>query len=134
MKNLKNSIKEINQLNKQLKQSYKDLIINLEKLEIENDDINKYKEKFITDIKQNNIDYQDINVPKIAILINNCKNLDITKTIDIDKFKKQNKKAHINAKGNLIQIYYPVKYGKTHILMIKFNSEQIIEIITVQKI
>lgn len=61
---LTNNIKNLKQLNKQLKSLYKDIIINLEKLNIQNNEINKYKEQFITDIKQDEIDLPDIYVLK----------------------------------------------------------------------
>lgn len=73
---LTNNIKNLKQLNKQLKSLYKDIIINLEKLNIQNNEINKYKQQFITDIKQNNIDFPDIYIPEIVMIINNMKNLD----------------------------------------------------------
>ena len=57
---LTNNIKNLKQLNKQLKSLYKDIIINLENLDIKNSEINKYKEQFITDIKQDEIDFPDI--------------------------------------------------------------------------
>lgn len=61
---LTNNIKKLKQLNKQLKSLYKDIIINLENLDIKNSEINKYKEQFITDIKQDEIDFPDIYVLK----------------------------------------------------------------------
>ena len=82
---LTNNIKKFKQLNKQLKSLYKDIIINLENLDIKNSEINKYKEQFITDIKQDEIDFPDIYVPEIVMSINNIKNLDINHPVDINK-------------------------------------------------
>lgn len=131
---LTNNIKNLKQLNKQLKSLYKDIIINLEKLNIQNNEINKYKQQFITDIKQNNIDFPDIYIPEIVMSINNIKNLDINHPVDINKLTKQNKKVHINSNNNIIQIYYPPKYGNSNILIIRLTTENIIEKITFQKI
>lgn len=131
---LTNNIKKLKQLNKQLKSLYKDIIINLENLDIKNSEINKYKEQFITDIKQDEIDFPDIYVPEIVMSINNIKNLDINHPVDINKLTKQNKKVHINSNNNIIQIYYPPKYGNSNILIIKLTTENIIKKITIQKI
>lgn len=131
---LTNNIKNLKQLNKQLKSLYKDIIINLEKLNIQNNEINKYKQQFITDIKQNNIDFPDIYIPEIVMIVNNMKNLDINQQIDVNKLTKQNKKIHINTKNNIIQVYYPPKYEYSHILIIKLTTENIIKKITIQKI
>ena len=131
---LTNNIKNLKQLNKQLKSLYKDIIINLEKLNIQNNEINKYKQQFITDIKQNNIDFPDIYIPEIVMSINNIKNLDINHPVDINKLTKQNKKVHINSNNNIIQIYYPPKYGNSNILIIRLTTENIIKKITIQKI
>ena len=131
---LTNNIKKLKQLNKQLKSLYKDIIINLENLDIKNSEINKYKEQFITDIKQDEIDFPDIYVPEIVMSINNIKNLDINHPVDINKLTKQNKKVHINSNNNIIQIYYPPKYGNSNILIIRLTTENIIEKITFQKI
>lgn len=131
---LTNNIKKFKQLNKQLKSLYKDIIINLENLDIKNSEINKYKEQFITDIKQDEIDFPDIYVPEIVMSINNIKNLDINHPVDINKLTKQNKKVHINSNNNIIQIYYPPKYGNSNILIIRLTTENIIEKITFQKI
>lgn len=131
---LTNNIKKFKQLNKQLKSLYKDIIINLENLDIKNSEINKYKEQFITDIKQDEIDFPDIYVPEIVMSINNIKNLDINHPVDINKLTKQNKKIHINTKNNIIQVYYSPKYEYSHILIIKLTTENIIKKITIQKI
>ena len=136
---LTNNIKNLKQLNKQLKSLYKDIIINLEKLNIQNNEINKYKQQFITDIKQNNIDFPDIYIPEIVMIINkmiinNMKNLDINQQIDVNKLTKQNKKIHINTKNNIIQVYYPPKYEYSYILIITLTTENIIKKITIQKI
>ena len=131
---LTNNIKKLKQLNKQLKSLYKDIIINLENLDIKNSEINKYKEQFITDIKQDEIDFPDIYVPEIVMSINNIKNLDINHPVDINKLTKQNKKVHINSNNNIIQIYYPPKYGNSNILIIRLTTKNIIEKITFQKI
>lgn len=131
---LTNNIKKLKQLNKQLKSLYKDIIINLENLDIKNSEINKYKEQFITDIKQDEIDFPDIYVPEIVISINNIKNLDINHPVNINKLTKQNKKVHINSNNNIIQIYYPPKYGNSNILIIRLTTKNIIEKITFQKI
>lgn len=131
---LTNNIKNLKQLNKQLKSLYKNIIINLEKLNIQNNEINKYKQQFITDIKQNNIDFPDIYIPEIVMIVNNMKNLDINQQIDVNKLTKQNKKIHINTKNNIIQVYYSPKYEYSHILIIKLTTENIIKKITIQKI
>ena len=131
---LTNNIKNLKQLNKQLKSLYKDIIINLENLDIKNSEINKYKQQFITDIKQNNIDFPNIYVPEIVMSINNIKNLDINHPVNINKLTKQNKKVHINSNNNIIQIYYPPKYGNSNILIIRLTTENIIKKITIQKI
>lgn len=134
MNSLTENIKHIQQLNKELKRATKILINNLENLNIKNSEINKYKEQFITDIKQDEIDFPDIYIPEIAMSINNIKNLDINHRIDINKLTKQNKKVHINSNNNIIQIYYPPKYGNSNILIIRLTTENIIEKITIQKI
>lgn len=134
MNSLTENIKDIQQLNKELKKAQKQLINNLEKMEIKNSEINKYKEQFLIDIKQNEIDFPDIYIPEIAMSINNIKNLDINHPVDINKLTKQNKKVHINSNNNIIQIYYPPKYGNSNILIIRLTTENIIEKITIQKI
>lgn len=103
-------------------------------MEIKNSEINKYKEQFVTDIKQDNIDFPNIYIPEIVMSINNIKNLYINHPIDINKLTKQNKKIHINSNNNIIQIYYPPKYGNSNILIIRLTTKNIIEKITFQKI
>lgn len=134
MNSLTENIKYIKQLNKELKKAQKQLINNLENLDIKNSEINKYKEQFLIDLKQEEIDFPDIYIPEIAMSINNIKDLDINTTIDINKLTKQNKKVHINSNNNIIQIYYPPKYGNSNILIIRLTTKNIIEKITFQKI
>ena len=134
MNSLTENIKDIQQLNKELKKAQKQLINNLEKMEIKNSEINKYKEQFLIDLKQNEIDFPDIYIPEITMTINNIKNLDINHPVDINKLTKQNKKVHINPNNNIIQIYYPPKYGNSNILIIRLTTKNIIEKITFQKI
>lgn len=134
MNSLTENIKHIQQLNKELKKAQKQLINNLEKMEIKNSEINKYKEQFLIDLKQNEIDFPNIYIREIAMSINNIKNLDINHPVDINKLTKQNKKVHINSNNNIIQIYYPPKYGNSNILIIRLTTENIIEKITIQKI
>lgn len=134
MNSLTENIKHIQQLNKELKKAQKQLINNLENLDIKNSEINKYKKQFVTDIKQDNIDFPNIYIPEIVMSINNIKNLDINHPIDINKLTKQNKKVHINSNNNIIQIYYPPKYGNSNILIIRLTTKNIIEKITFQKI
>ena len=134
MNSLTENVKYIKQLNKKLKLATKQLINNLEKLDIKNSEINKYKEQFLIDLKQDEIDFPDIYIPEITMSINNIKNLDINHPVDINKLTKQKKKVHINSNNNIIQIYYPPKYGNSNILIIRLTTENIIEKITVQKI
>lgn len=93
MNSLTENVKYIKQLNKKLKLATKQLINNLEKLDIKNSEINKYKEQFLIDLKQDEIDFPDIYIPEITMSINNIKNLDINHPVDINKLTKQNKKS-----------------------------------------
>lgn len=66
MNSLTENIKYIKQLNKELKKAQKQLINNLENLDIKNSEINKYKEQFLIDLKQEEIDFPDIHLLMIS--------------------------------------------------------------------
>lgn len=134
MNSIPESIRYIQQLNKELKKAKKQLISSLEQLNITNSEINRYKEQFLVDLKQDNIELSDIYIPEITTLINNIKELDINTTIDINEHKKQYKKHYINLKTNFIKHWYPPKYGPSYVLNIKFNEEEKVEKIIFQKI
>lgn len=134
MNSIPESIRYIQQLNKELKKAKKQLISSLEQLNITNSEINRYKEQFLIDLKQDNIELSDIYIPEITTLINNIKELDINTTIDINEHKKQYKKHYINLKTNFIKHWYPPKYGPSYVLNIKFNEEEKVEKIIFQKI
>jgi hypothetical protein len=134
MNALTENVKHLQKLNKDLKKTKKQLISNLKKLDIKNSEINKYKEQFLIDLKQDNIELSEIYIPEITTLLNNIKNLDIDTTIDINQHEKQYKKHYINIKTNFIKHWYSPKYGPSYVLNIKFNENEKVENIILQKI